>query len=684
MSSSKQSPPHHVIRIPSIRERLELGKDDGRDSERDFKATQAPQPEHGEEQPSKIATSNTPFQAYNSLSSPLPHISPMQREVSPQHHHDDSQNDNDVEPPPTKPLSSPVGSEGSVTGEAITITEPLPPGAAPSSIRDECRNPPHGPPSQSQSSTKKQLACLLSKLKEGKDKLLRPFASPEPTQSHPHTASSDGHADICESPPEFSDDEEEMDIQHNNNRDRRGLSPTKSAFTISSKEKSAAESSEQPPIPRTPKDITVNYLNSVLHLPSLIERVRVEVPNVPGLLCVLVRVNILEYTDKEAHKHLPESLIVKISPRMAHTSDITEAGDLFRRECLCYGHLSAQQKDKTHFLPHLYYGHCDTRQRFILIMEDCSKPNRTILTETISTHAEAVMIIQDLARFQAQFWHKISPSNACSYKWKGVLYGNDDEFFKELGLGWLPENFSLTYHTHFFEKLSEWKEEHKLYFWARYSQKNSSELCYRFFQSWKSLGVWIKGIKNTRQLGKKYQFARLYQDIDKLDVEESFHVALTECNSSRAPRTIVHGDYRLDNIVMRKHRMKICAVDWHYASVGNGFLDLADFLVNSVSIDDSEKYGTEYLQVYIDTLVENGVAPLTNHEKTVLWRSSIWLTALVVCSWSAQLNELLDSSAEFFKTKAFLKIVRPVENMLRLIKRHVYNIMLPLDTKGER
>lgn len=72
------------------------------------------------------------------------------------------------------------------------------------------------------------------------------------------------------------------------------------------------------------------------------------------------------------------------------------------------------------------------------------------------------------------------------------------------------------------------------------------------------------------------------------------------------PLTIVHADYRLDNL--RYHRGRITMLDWQTALRGPGPMDLSSFVATACAIEDRRAWEPDLLRRYADGLGRGGVA----------------------------------------------------------------------------
>jgi hypothetical protein len=86
-------------------------------------------------------------------------------------------------------------------------------------------------------------------------------------------------------------------------------------------------------------------------------------------------------------------------------------------------------------------------------------------------------------------------------------------------------------------------------------------------------------------------------------------------NNRRAPRTIVHGDYRLDNLLYRDSPRECIIVDWQTAGAGPAGHDLAYCI--ATSLDPAERRASEHalIERYAERLRGHGVA----RTDTELW-----------------------------------------------------------------
>ena len=88
---------------------------------------------------------------------------------------------------------------------------------------------------------------------------------------------------------------------------------------------------------------------------------------------------------------------------------------------------------------------------------------------------------------------------------------------------------------------------------------------------------------------------------------------------SAGPNTIVHGDYRGDNVLFGSENLNdISVIDWQGCGIGCGMYDVAFFLGTSVSVGDRRKLERDAVDEYHDILGRLGAKSLTRDD---CWRS---------------------------------------------------------------
>lgn len=78
---------------------------------------------------------------------------------------------------------------------------------------------------------------------------------------------------------------------------------------------------------------------------------------------------------------------------------------------------------------------------------------------------------------------------------------------------------------------------------------------------------------------------------------------------ARPPRTIVHGDYRLDNMFFGEEhgRPSLAVIDWQITCRGRAVFDVAYFTCTSLDVELRRRHGLDLLRLYHRTLEEAGV-----------------------------------------------------------------------------
>ncbi len=73
---------------------------------------------------------------------------------------------------------------------------------------------------------------------------------------------------------------------------------------------------------------------------------------------------------------------------------------------------------------------------------------------------------------------------------------------------------------------------------------------------------------------------------------------------AQRPLTMVHADYRLDNLIVRREGAgsRVTVLDWQTTLMGAGEMDLASFLVTSLGVEDRRRWEDELIEQYSDAV----------------------------------------------------------------------------------
>jgi hypothetical protein len=107
------------------------------------------------------------------------------------------------------------------------------------------------------------------------------------------------------------------------------------------------------------------------------------------------------------------------------------------------------------------------------------------------------------------------------------------------------------------------------------------------------------------------QFVELYRDrlsaVDQQTLTDAAAAIGPWAAMKRERFTLVHGDYRLDNLMFDPDGASVSAVDWQTTSSGSPTYDLAYFLETSLLTEDRRRHERELLTAYVEALASHGV-----------------------------------------------------------------------------
>jgi len=152
------------------------------------------------------------------------------------------------------------------------------------------------------------------------------------------------------------------------------------------------------------------------------------------------------------------------------------------------------------------------------------------------------------------------------------------------------------------------------------------------------------------------RFAERYADVLEPEVRQAgamlfahladFYLADTE------PWTIVHGDYRLDNILFDPAgNGSVAVVDWQLCSHGPALHDVAYFIGAGLPTDVRRRVEHDLLRAYFDELIAAGVTGYGWDRCWLDYRRGAW-SGLIIAVASATLVERTDRGDQLFLSMA--------------------------------
>jgi hypothetical protein len=124
-------------------------------------------------------------------------------------------------------------------------------------------------------------------------------------------------------------------------------------------------------------------------------------------------------------------------------------------------------------------------------------------------------------------------------------------------------------------------------------------------------------------------------------------------SSNHAPLTVVHGDYRLDNLLFGEagSGAPIAVVDWQTCTHGAGLNDVAYFIGAGLLLDDRLAHERELVERYHDGLAGAGVTDYDFDRCWIDYRLGAW-SGLIMAIAASMLVKQTDRGDDMFMTMA--------------------------------
>ncbi|MEZ5217558.1 MAG: phosphotransferase [Ilumatobacteraceae bacterium] len=119
------------------------------------------------------------------------------------------------------------------------------------------------------------------------------------------------------------------------------------------------------------------------------------------------------------------------------------------------------------------------------------------------------------------------------------------------------------------------------------------------------------------------------------------------------PQAVVHGDYRLDNLLFGPpgSATPLAVVDWQTVSYGSPMNDVAYFLGAGLQIEDRREHEAGLVRRYHDRLVERGITDYDWDDCWIDYRRGTW-SGLVMAVAASMLVERTERGDEMFLAMA--------------------------------
>jgi hypothetical protein len=117
------------------------------------------------------------------------------------------------------------------------------------------------------------------------------------------------------------------------------------------------------------------------------------------------------------------------------------------------------------------------------------------------------------------------------------------------------------------------------------------------------------------------------------------------------PKTVVHGDYRLDNLLLGPGPDDVCVVDWQTIALGAAGSDVAYFIGAGLLPDVRRDHEQDLVRSYHNDLLAAGVAAFSFEELWRDYRRGSW-SGLVMAVGASMLVERTDRGDQMFMAMA--------------------------------
>ena len=121
-------------------------------------------------------------------------------------------------------------------------------------------------------------------------------------------------------------------------------------------------------------------------------------------------------------------------------------------------------------------------------------------------------------------------------------------------------------------------------------------------------------------------------------------IASLQARLDQAPRTFIHGDFRMDNMLFGQKPMHdpLMVVDFQGPLKGNGIYDVAYFLGHSVQTGVRQENEESLIKKYVETINEHGISDYNFNQAWEDYRIAIlyaWTVAVVIAGTMDPANE---------------------------------------------
>ena len=308
-------------------------------------------------------------------------------------------------------------------------------------------------------------------------------------------------------------------------------------------------------LPETTKDITVSWLNEVLHENGFlgnanitsIEREQIGVGQ--GFFSDMAK---LTLSFDRHSPHLPPTVIAKLPPSRPYAREMAMRGNIFEREILFYIEVAPKSPIRT---PKLFYGGINSEKlRYVLLLEDLSCYTAADPDLNGLSYEQTKMITLKMADFHIRWWNA-----------------------KEIGLfTWLPTRK---------EVMTRDAERFKT-IWDNCSRM-------QYFTDELPVG----GFDAGRKLIERYPLLAGVMPEDKL--------------------TIIHGDLKTDNMFFDTNTPEnpLILVDWGgTTNLGRGIYDISYLLNSAVTTELRRQIERDLVKIYYEYLVDRGISDYSFNE----------------------------------------------------------------------